>query len=75
MTPKMWKLIDKLSKITPFDQPNHANKDENLAEHIENNNVVWQEYVYKDRKDEEEKVLKKRRETIPGNYDEYENMM
>jgi len=75
ITSTMWKLIDKLSKITPFDQPNHANKNENLAEHIENNNMIWQEYIYKDRKEEEERVFKKKREKDPGFQEDPEQWM
>jgi len=49
--PKTWKLIDKLSKITPFDQPNSENDSESLAVHVANNQGMWHSYVYKDRED------------------------
>lgn len=50
---KTWKLIDKLSKITPFDQPNSENDSESLAVHVAQNPHVWYKYVYKDREEAE----------------------
>lgn len=45
----MWKKLDKLSKITPFNQPNEENEFKNLSEHVEKNQEEWYAYIYEDR--------------------------
>ena len=58
--PGMWRLIDKLSTVTPFNQTNKPNNEcKNLAEHIEKNEAEWYAYIYQDRIMEEEEKQRK----------------
>ena len=41
----MWKSLDKLSKLAPFNAPNTANVERNLSAHIEKYPNAWSNFV------------------------------